>query len=75
MCSCGQGEEAVPRGPEQQPLGHRGRGRAGAGGAGDRHHPVLEALPHGQAGLSARHRGQRSAASEGKGRPPTPTFV
>lgn len=75
VCSCGQGEEAVPRGPEQQPLGHRGRGRAGAGGAGDRHHPVLEALPHGQAGLSARHRGQRSAASEGKGRPPTPTFV
>ena len=69
VSSCGQGEEAVPRVPEQQPLGHRGRGRAGAGGAGDRHHPVLEALPHGQAGLSAWHRGQRSAASEGKGRP------
>ena len=69
VSSCGQGEEAVPRVAEQQPLGHRGRGRAGAGGAGDRHHPVLEALPHGQAGLSAWHRGQRSAASEGKGRP------
>ena len=69
VCSCGQGEETIPRVPEQQPLGHRGRGCAGAGGAGDCHHPLLEALPHGQAGLSAWHRGQRSAASEGKGWP------
>lgn len=66
--SSGQGEEAISRVPEQQPVGHRWRGHPGAGGDGDHCHPLLEALPYGQAGLSARHCGQHSAAAEGKGR-------
>lgn len=68
--SRGQGEEAVAGVPEQQPLGHRWRGHPRAGGDGDRGHPLLEALPHRQAGLPARHRGQHSAAAEGEGQTP-----
>lgn len=67
VCSCGQGEAAIAGVPEQQPVGHRRRGHSRAGGDGDCRHPLLETLPHGQVGLSARHRGQHSAAAEGKG--------
>lgn len=66
ICSCGQSEEAIPGVTEQQPVGRGGRGHPSARGHRDCRHPLLEAVPHRQAGFPARHGGQHSAAAEGK---------